>query len=157
MNFYRSKSFLVYYSSYIPLSLPYCYHIHLWAPAGFKGASSSCSSVCIIMSILCVLLSGSVSLFALMRIRQKVCFAVSISGGGPNEIWHRYSRVRSWPYHDSHYSPLFSHDDMEQIDRLKKHVVISRFKFKLSVGAYKIMCKKKSEYSTGTQTKFCLH
>ena len=53
-------------------------------------------------------------LSALMRIREKVCFA-------PNESWHRYSsRVRSRPHHDSHYSPLFLHDDMEQIDRLKK-------------------------------------
>lgn len=38
------------------------------------------------------------------------------------EVLMSPGRVRSWPYHDSHYSPLFLHDDVEQIDRLKKNI-----------------------------------
>lgn len=64
------------------------------------------SSVYIILTILCVLWNGKCLLSAQMGIRQNVCFAVSISAGDPNEPWYRYIRVRSWSYHNSHYSPL---------------------------------------------------
>lgn len=58
----------------------------------------------------------------LMRLHKKVCLAVNISRGGPDESWHRYSGVKLSPYHISHCSPLFSHDEMEQIVRLKKNI-----------------------------------
>lgn len=115
MNFHRSKSLprILSINCHIFIFISYCYKILLRASADllyterypplrlgdFLSVESAASkdSLLVHPSQLCLyhlddlvcFVEWKCLLTALMRIREKACFAVSISGGGPNGPWHR--------------------------------------------------------------------